>query len=125
MLDRLTIKAYGEDKKGNCTYDFLDEEKEMIYDLFCRLSEKCMESFSEIKQSKVSRKGDMILIEYDFGEAEEKDCLFYLESLTGHRSENIIFFDDQEYLIKGKPVIDYNDEFLEKMENISKSLNGE
>lgn len=133
MEHRVEITPYGERENGESIDDFNDEELDLITDTFQRLCSKCKESFKNLKKVSVKRNQDTIVINYKLKKEEnlsDEDFLFYLESLTGHNSDNIIRFGDVDYIIRGKPVFSEEDsdedleenDFLSKMMKIQKQM---
>ena len=108
MMYSVTIRPYGENEKGELVTDFEEDDLEIIKDLFSSLGKKCVEEYDDIKEVLIEREDDLITINYRFcGEEEisEDDFLFYLETLIGHNSNNILSFDEEEYSIKGSPIV--------------------
>jgi len=129
MLHTITIKPYGESLKDDGDYieDFDDEDMDLILELYKSLSSKCKKEFEVLKKVEVEREGkDMIVINYSIKKGKdihEDDLLFYMESLIGLQSLNIISFGDEEYAIKGSPQVgsikSKPDEFLAKIDAIA------
>ncbi len=132
MMYSVTLLPYGENEKGDFISDFDEDEVELIYDLFQSLGRKCVKEYDIIEEVNVERENDLIVINYAIKKDEnitEDDFLFYLESLTGHNSDNIISFGDDDYSIKGSPVLksrkkepDEDDDFMEKMMSMARDI---
>jgi len=106
MIYTVKVKPYGESENGDLIDDFDDEELEIILELFISLGGKCEDTYDEIKDVSVKREGDHIVIDYSISSSSpEDDFLFYIETLTGHSSENILTIEEVNYSIKGSPVI--------------------
>ena len=124
-----TFKPFGESSDGSCIEDFDDSEMDEILDLFVRLGEKCQETFNNLEKVSVEQDGNVkkhLIINYTLSEKgnhlSEDDFLFYIESLTGHNSDNILTFDGDDYVIMGNPDIKTpkNQDFLSKMARVEK-----
>lgn len=108
-MNKLLVKPYGveSERKENIIDEFTDEELDLIEDLFKSLSDKCVKTFQEIKEVFVKRKGDIIEINYKLDPSfnlSEDEVMFYIESLTGYCSENIIYFGEEKFFIRGEPI---------------------
>jgi predicted house-cleaning noncanonical NTP pyrophosphatase (MazG superfamily) len=105
------VKPYGENEEHDTIDDFDDEELDIILELFKSLARKCEKEYEEISDVKVKRDGKFITIKYSISSSSpEDDFLFYLETLTGHSSENIMTIEEIDYSIKGSPVIEKKDD---------------
>ena len=108
MMYTVSIRPYGENEEGDLITDFSEDDMEIIKDLFKSLGRKCVQEYDDIEEVSIEREVDLIVINYRVcgdEEIEEDDFLFYLETLTGHNSENIVSFDDENYSIKGSPIV--------------------
>ncbi len=110
MSSSLKIKPFGLSEDGACIDDFDDNEIDEILDLFESLAEKCKNTFNNLKKVSVkldSKHKNIIVIRYtlkDGNDLSDDDFLFYVESLTGHNSNNIIEIGDVDYAIMGEPI---------------------
>lgn len=133
MSSSIRIKPFGLADDGNCIDEFDREEMDQILDLFQSLAKKCTDTFNNLK--KVSVKLDpeyfnVLVIRYtlkDGGDLSDDDFLFYVESLTGHNSNNIIEIDGVNYSIMGEPTEENGSDkeaqdFLDKMTKLEKAV---
>jgi hypothetical protein len=139
MNSSLRIKPFALAKDGSYIDDFDKSEMNEILDLFDSLGEKCQDTFNNLKEVTVEQDCNVIVINYKINKSSElsdDDFLFYVESLTGHNSDNIIQFGDADYVIMGEPVEDSgssgenkkgekkysgNEDFLSKMTRLEKA----
>lgn len=114
-MHTVTIKPYGESLQNEGEYieDFDDEDMDLILELYRSLANKCKKEFNVLTKVEVERdEKDLIVINYSIKkgkELEEDDLLFYMESLIGLQSENVVTFGDEEYAIKGSPQVNIVD----------------
>ena len=131
MSSSLRIKPFGLSKDGSCIDDFDEQEMDEILDLFESLAHKCRDTFNNLDQVSVKLDSDIIVINYtlkDGNDLSDDDFLFYVESLTGHNSNNIIEIGGVDYAIMGEPVEQKSSEdreaqdFLDKMTKLEKAV---
>jgi hypothetical protein len=110
MSSSLRIKPFGLSEDGGCIDDFDDTEMDEILDLFESLAEKCRDTFNNLNDVSVEldpKEKGVIVIDYtlkDGNDLSDDDFLFYVESLTGYNSNNIIEIGDVDYAIMGEPI---------------------
>ncbi len=107
MKYTLKIKPYGENQKGGLITDFDEEEWDLIVDLQERLIRNFKHSYPEIKFDKLVH--DKKTITMIFGKdnpLNEDEIEEYVSNLCGYNMENVIFFDDEEFYIRGDIIIE-------------------
>lgn len=126
MKYTLKIKPYGENKYGNLMSDFDEDEWDLITDLFERLIRNFKQTFTDIDFKNIINHGRMLSI--IFGKKNEylteNELEEYIETLCGYNLENIIYFDEEEYYIRGEIIIDESNDLtpLEKFNMITRDI---
>tara|TARA_R110001632_G_scaffold47513_2_gene120355 strand:- start:57 stop:461 length:405 start_codon:yes stop_codon:yes gene_type:complete len=101
MIIDLKLKPYAECEKNGNIFIFDDDEWDLISDLFERLVRNFKQSYPKINISKLDTlKKPYIYIDLEKEEFLEEEIFYYIEILSGFDSENIIFFDDDKYVIR-------------------------
>jgi len=107
MKYTLRIKPYGENQKGDLITDFEEEEWDLVVDLQERLIRNFKYSYPEINFEKLNHDGKIITMVFGKRKAiTENDLEEYIETLCGYNMENVIFFDEKEYYIRGEIVLE-------------------
>ena len=107
MKYTLKIKPYGENQKGGLISNFDEEEWDLVVDLQERLIRNFKNSYPEIKFDKLTH--DKETITMVFGKTiplNNEEIEDYVSNLCGYNMENVIFFDDEEYYIRGEIIIE-------------------
>ena len=107
MKYTLKIKPYGENQKGDFIKDFDDDEWDMVVDLQERLIRNFKLTYPDIKFNTLTHDNETITMVFGNGSVLSEEKLEeYIPTLCGYNMENIIFFDDIEYYIRGEIIID-------------------
>jgi hypothetical protein len=118
-LYTLTIKPFAENEVGNKITEFDEEEWELIVDVFQRLIRNFKQTFPEVEFDTLeqdsstgtsdSSRSDQRKLIIKFREdpnITEVELDYHIETLCGHNLDNVIFFDDDEYSIRGSLIVD-------------------
>lgn len=118
MLYSIIIKPYGQNINDKDEYieEFTEKDIEIILDLYRSLTDKCKKNFPVINHVEVQKESyNTIVIFYGLEEkVDDEELLFYIESLIGLRSDNIISFGKDDYAIRGKPQVNTDVKKCEK-----------
>lgn len=107
MKYTLKIKPYGENQKGDLINEFDDEEWDLVVDLQERLIRNFKQTYPDIKFNNLTH--DKETITMVFGKSSpltEEEIEDYVTTLCGYNMENVIFFDEVEYYIRGEIIIE-------------------
>lgn len=101
MIIDLKFKPYAECEKGQDIFDFDDDEWDLVSDLFERLVRNFKQAYPKVNITKLNTlKKPFIYIDLEKNEFLEEEIDYYIEILSGFDSENIIFFDDEKYVVR-------------------------
>lgn len=81
--------------------EFDDDEWSVIFDLFLRLSRKFKSEYSEINNIKINNLGRTIEVIIDKNIISSEEIEYFSDVLMGYESDNIIIFDDINYIMRG------------------------
>ena len=109
MKYTLRIKPYGENQKGDLITDFSEEEWDLVVDLQERLIRNFKQIYKDVTFRKLNHDGTIITIVFENKKIiTEEELEEYIETLCGYNMENVIYFDDQEYYIRGEIILGKN-----------------
>lgn len=130
-LYTLKIKPFAENELGNKITEFDDEEWDLIVDTFERLIRNFKQTFPEVEFDRIeqdsstgtsdSSRSDQRKLIINFREdpdITEVELDYHIETLCGQNLDNVIFFDDEEYAIRGSLIIDTIEDKQEKKEKV-------
>lgn len=123
MKYSLKIKPYGESQDGDLITKFEDEEWDLVIDLQKRLIRNFKEVYADVNFENLTVFEDTLEINFNknknIKDAELED---YICILCGYNMENVIFFDDKEYYIRGEIILEEKKKIssLEKINLIAK-----
>ena len=120
MIIDLKLKPYAECEKGQYIFDFDEEEWDLVSDLFERLVRNFKQVYPKVSITRLDTlKKPFIYIDLEKNEFLEEEIGYYIEILSGFDSENIIFFDDEKYVIRcNLEKEDVKENMLEKFNNL-------
>ena len=125
MKYRLKIKPYGESQNGDLITSFEEDEWELIIDLQKRLIRNFKQAYNHISFENLVVEKDTLTINFTLEknlsneELEEYICI-----LCGYNMENVIYFDDVEYYIRGEIILEEKKKLssLEKINLLAREL---
>lgn len=122
MIIDLKLKPYAECEKGQDIFEFDDDEWDLVSDLFERLVRNFKQAYPKVSITKLDTlKKPFIYIDLEKNDFLEEEIDYYIEILSGFDSENIIFFDDEKYVIRcnlEEKEEDVKENMLDKFNNL-------
>lgn len=101
MIIDLKLKPYAECENKEDIKDFDDDEWDLVADLFERLVRNFKQVYPKVRVSKLDTlKKPYVYIDLEKDEFLEEELDYYIEILSGFDSENIIFFDNDKYIVR-------------------------
>lgn len=82
-------------------YDFDQEEQDLVYDVFVRIVRNFRQVYQDVNII-IRKEEDLVYINICTDKLSEEEFEYFVDILTGHQEDNVIFFDDNEYVIRGK-----------------------
>lgn len=126
MKYTLKIKPYGENQKGDLIKNFDEEEWDLVIDLQERLIRNFKQQYKNVQFDNLTHDNKTITIVFGSKDGiSEEELEEYIETLCGYNMENVIFFDDVEYYIRGEIIIDDKKEkpsLLDKLNTLTEEI---
>lgn len=82
-------------------YDFDQDEQDLVYDVFVRIVRNFKQVYEDVDII-IRKENDLVYINICADKLSEEEFEYFVDILTGHQEDNVIFFDDNEFVIRGK-----------------------
>lgn len=82
-------------------HDFDSEERDLIYDVFVRIVRNFKQVYEDIDII-IRREDNLVSMNICASKISEEEFEYFVDILTGHQEDNIVFFDDNEFVIRGQ-----------------------
>lgn len=123
MKYSLLIKPYGESQNGDLIAKFDEEEWDLVIDLQKRLIRNFKQVYKDVNFENLTIFEDTLEINFSKNNnIKDAELEEYICVLCGYNMENVIYFDDVEYYIRGEIILEQkrNLTSLEKINLIAK-----